>query len=177
MGSYRVKKGDSLYAIAKANNTTVANLYKLNPSLAARKAAGKNVIFSNSLVKVPGAGKPAQSSSRTSSPSRGSSTPKTTITRKTTDTGTGRGRSESSSTRTTRSSATRTSSKPTRLAAATYNDVMNLAARTGLSRSEIAALNVARVTKKAATPKARKKTLLDQQVSDLMSAINNPVTR
>lgn len=170
MGSYRVKKGDSLYAIAKANNTTVANLYKLNPALASRKAAGKNVIFSNTLVKVPGSVKSPQTS-------RSSSTPKMSTTRKA-DSGTGRGRGESSST--SRTSTTRNSNKsnsPQRLSASTYRDVMNLADRLNLSRAEIAALNVAKKTSKKSAPKGRKKSLYEQQISDLMSAINNPVTR
>lgn len=51
--SYTVKKGDSLWAIAQANNTTVSALMKANPTLAKRKAAGKTTIFSGSKVRIP----------------------------------------------------------------------------------------------------------------------------
>lgn len=48
-----VKSGDTLYDIAKKNNTTVAAIYKVNPILAKRKADGKGVIFSGSKVRLP----------------------------------------------------------------------------------------------------------------------------
>lgn len=50
----RVKSGDTLSGIAKSNKTTVAALYKANPSLAKRKAEGKVEIFANTLIKLPG---------------------------------------------------------------------------------------------------------------------------
>ena len=49
----RVKRGDTLYGIAQKNNTTVSALYKANPALAKRKAAGRTVIYSNTAVRVP----------------------------------------------------------------------------------------------------------------------------
>ena len=52
--TYRVKSGDNLTSIAKKYGTSVNALYKMNPALAARKAAGKVTIFSNSLIRLPG---------------------------------------------------------------------------------------------------------------------------
>lgn len=52
--SYTVKKGDSLWAIAKANKTSVDALLKANPEIAKRKAAGKTTIYSGSKVRIPG---------------------------------------------------------------------------------------------------------------------------
>lgn len=50
---YRVKAGDTLWDIAQKNNTTVAAIYAANPELKKRKDAGKNVIFRNTLVRIP----------------------------------------------------------------------------------------------------------------------------
>lgn len=52
--SYTVKKGDSLWKIAQANNTTVSALLKANPTIAKRKEAGKVTIYSGSKVRIPG---------------------------------------------------------------------------------------------------------------------------
>lgn len=51
--TYRVKSGDTLSGIASKYGTSVANLYKYNPVLAKRKAAGKTTIFANTMIKVP----------------------------------------------------------------------------------------------------------------------------
>lgn len=48
-----VKRGDTLWDIAQANNTTVSTLLKLNPTIAKRKADGKVDIFSGSKVRLP----------------------------------------------------------------------------------------------------------------------------
>lgn len=48
-----VKRGDTLWDIAQANNTTVSTLLKLNPQIAQRKAEGKTTIFSGSKVRIP----------------------------------------------------------------------------------------------------------------------------
>jgi LysM repeat protein len=50
---YRVKKGDTLYDIARKNNTTLSTIYKLNPTIKKRKDAGKVDIFANTLVRLP----------------------------------------------------------------------------------------------------------------------------
>lgn len=47
-----VKKGDTLSGIAKAQGTTVAQILKDNPTLAARAAAGETVLFSGTKVKI-----------------------------------------------------------------------------------------------------------------------------
>lgn len=52
-GVHSVAKGDSLWAIAKSNNTTVDAILKVNPELAKRKAAGKTVLFSGTKVRIP----------------------------------------------------------------------------------------------------------------------------
>lgn len=52
-GAHVVKTGDTLWGIAKANKTTVAKLYEANPTLAARKKAGKVQIFSGTKVRIP----------------------------------------------------------------------------------------------------------------------------
>ena len=54
MATVTVKKGDSLWAIAKKNGTTVAALLKANPTIAQRRKAGKVDIYSGSKVRVPG---------------------------------------------------------------------------------------------------------------------------
>lgn len=51
---HTVKKGDTLWDIAQANNTTVSALLKANPIIAKRKEAGKVTIFSGSKVRIPG---------------------------------------------------------------------------------------------------------------------------
>ena len=59
--SYKVKKGDSLSSIAKANNTTIAMLQKLNPSIDTeygfqdtKKAKGQKMMgFNKETLKVP----------------------------------------------------------------------------------------------------------------------------
>ena len=50
----RVQRGGTMWDIAQKNKTTVSALYKANPELARRKAAGKTVIYRNTLVKIPG---------------------------------------------------------------------------------------------------------------------------
>ena len=51
--SVTVKSGDTLWGIAKANNTTVAAILKANPTIAQRRSAGKTSIFSGSKVRIP----------------------------------------------------------------------------------------------------------------------------
>jgi LysM repeat protein len=46
--SYKIKSGDTLSAIAKANGTTVANLMKLNPQI-----KDKNKIYAGRSLKLP----------------------------------------------------------------------------------------------------------------------------
>lgn len=53
---YTVKSGDSLWAIAQKNNTTVSAILKANPTIAKRRESGKVDIFSGSKVKLPGTG-------------------------------------------------------------------------------------------------------------------------
>ena len=49
----RVEKGDTLTAIAKANDTTVKKLLELNPKFKEDpKYKGGNIIFSNTLVNI-----------------------------------------------------------------------------------------------------------------------------
>lgn len=52
-GAVTVKRGDTLWGIARDNSTTVDALLKANPTLAKRKAAGKTVLFSNTKVRIP----------------------------------------------------------------------------------------------------------------------------
>lgn len=54
MASYTVKKGDSLWAIAQKNKTTVKELLKANPAIAQRRKAGKVDIYSGTKVRIPG---------------------------------------------------------------------------------------------------------------------------
>lgn len=51
--SVTVKRGDTLWDIAQAHGTTLSALYKANPELAKRKAAGKTTIFSGTKVRIP----------------------------------------------------------------------------------------------------------------------------
>ena len=52
-GAVRVEKGDTLYAIAKANDLTLAEIRALNPQLMADpKYKGGSVIFSNTKVNI-----------------------------------------------------------------------------------------------------------------------------
>ena len=48
----KAKSGDTLSGIAKAQGTTVAQILKDNPTLAARAAAGTPVLFSGTTVKI-----------------------------------------------------------------------------------------------------------------------------
>ena len=48
----KAKSGDTLSGIAKAQGTTVAQILKDNPTLAARQAAGETVLFSGTTVKI-----------------------------------------------------------------------------------------------------------------------------
>lgn len=50
---YRVKRGDTMWDIAKDNGVTLEQLYKANPIIAKRTAEGKVDIFANTLVKIP----------------------------------------------------------------------------------------------------------------------------
>lgn len=52
----KAKSGDTLSGIAKAQGTTVAQILKDNPTLAARAAAGTPVLFSGTTVKITSAG-------------------------------------------------------------------------------------------------------------------------
>lgn len=52
-GTHAVSKGDTLWAIAKANNTSVDAILKVNPELAKRKAAGKTMLFTGTKVRIP----------------------------------------------------------------------------------------------------------------------------
>lgn len=52
--TYTVKSGDNLSKIAAQNGTTVSALLKANPTIAARRKAGKVDIFSGSKVRLPG---------------------------------------------------------------------------------------------------------------------------
>jgi len=55
MASYTVKPGDTLSAIARRNNTTVATLLSLNPALTTNpKYNGGKTIFSGTKVTLPG---------------------------------------------------------------------------------------------------------------------------
>ena len=65
-GVYRVKSGDTLSAIAKKYNTTVAQLNKLNPTIAQRRASGKTGIFANSAIKIPSSSGTSSSKSKSS---------------------------------------------------------------------------------------------------------------
>ena len=67
---YTVNSGDSLWAIARKNKTTVAALLKANPTIAKRRASGKVDIYSGTKVKLPGtAGQGAKGSKYTGSKS------------------------------------------------------------------------------------------------------------
>jgi hypothetical protein len=84
----RVEPGDTLSAIAKANDTTVKKLLELNPKFTTDpKYNGGNLIFSNTLVNVKPAVKaaaPATSAPATSTPT--TTTPTTTTPTTTTPT-------------------------------------------------------------------------------------------
>ena len=65
----RVQPGDTLSAIAKANNTTVAKLIELNPKFTTDpKYDGGNMIWSNTLVNVKPTTKAATSAPTTTAP-------------------------------------------------------------------------------------------------------------
>lgn len=53
---YRVKKGDSLWAVAQKKGTTVAQLMKLNPQLRKRANSNSVVLYSGTKIRVPGVG-------------------------------------------------------------------------------------------------------------------------
>jgi hypothetical protein len=76
----RVEKGDTLSAIAKANDLTLKQLYDLNPKFKTDpKYQGGNMIFSNTLVNIAAPTK-AATSGATPTPPSGGPTPETPVT-------------------------------------------------------------------------------------------------
>lgn len=67
LDTVRVKNGQSLGSIAKAHGISLTKLYELNPTLRARRDAGKPVVFNNSIVRLPGTGKYQMGKNQTSS--------------------------------------------------------------------------------------------------------------